>query len=51
MAADGCPAEAEPVPGALLKRVKSISLAGPPQRRINNTLFAIASLPVEVEPA
>ncbi|MDB5719682.1 MAG: cytochrome [Alphaproteobacteria bacterium] len=43
--------EAELVLAALLKRVKSIRLAGEPKRRLNNTLHAIASLPVEVEPA
>jgi cytochrome P450 len=43
--------EAELVFSALLKRVKSIRLAGKPERRLNNTLHAIASLPVEVEPA
>ena len=43
--------EAELVLGALLSRVRRIRLAGPPERRLNNTLHAIASLPVEVEPA
>ena len=43
--------EAELVLAALLKRAKSIRLAGEPKRRLNNTLHAIASLPVEVEPA
>jgi cytochrome P450 len=42
--------EAELVLEALLARVKSIRLAGAPMRRLNNTLHAIASLPVEVEP-
>jgi cytochrome P450 len=43
--------EAELVLTALLKRVKSIRLAGEPERRLNNTLHAIASLPIEVVPA
>jgi cytochrome P450 len=43
--------EGELVLNALLKRVKSIRLAGPPVRRLNNTLHAIAALPVEVVPA
>lgn len=43
--------EAELVLNALLKRVKSIRLAGPPVRRLNNTLHALASLPVEIVPA
>ena len=43
--------EAELVLEALLPRVRSISLAGSPIRRLNNTLHAIASLPIEIEPA
>lgn len=43
--------EAELVIEALLPRVKAIRLAGAPVRRLNNTLHAIASLPVEIEPA
>ncbi len=43
--------EAELVLEALLPRVRSIRLAGAPTRRLNNTLHAIASLPVEIEPA
>ena len=43
--------EAELVLNALLKRVESIRLAGPPVRRLNNTLHALASLPVEIVPA
>ena len=43
--------EAELVLEALIPRVKSIRLAGPPVRRLNNTLHALASLPVEIEPA
>lgn len=42
--------EGELVLNALLKRVCAIRLAGPPVRRLNNTLHAIASLPVEVVP-
>ncbi len=42
--------EAELVLEALLPLVKSIRLAGPPVRRLNNTLHALASLPVEVQP-
>ena len=34
---------------ALLSRVRSIRLAGEPVRRLNNTLHALASLPIEVE--
>lgn len=43
--------EGELVLEALLRRVRSIRLAGPPVRRLNNTLHAIAHLPVEVVPA
>lgn len=43
--------EAELVLEALLPRIKSLRLVGAPRRRLNNTLHAIASLPVEVEPA
>jgi len=43
--------EGELILTALMKRVKSIRLAGPPVRRLNNTLHAIASLPVEIVPA
>ena len=43
--------EAELVLNALISRVKSIRLAGEPERRLNNTLHAIARLPIEVEPA
>ncbi len=43
--------EGELVLNALLKRVSGIRLAGPPVRRLNNTLHAIASLPVEIVPA
>jgi cytochrome P450 len=43
--------EAELVLAALIPRVKSIRLTSPPERRINNTLHALARLPVEIEPA
>jgi cytochrome P450 len=43
--------EAELVLAALIPRVKSIRLTAPPERRINNTLHALARLPVEIEPA
>jgi cytochrome P450 len=43
--------EGELIATALAERVKTIRLAGPPVRRLNNTLHAIESLPVEVEPA
>ena len=42
--------EGELVLEALLPRVKAIRLAGAPERRLNNTLHAIARLPIEVEP-
>lgn len=43
--------EAEVVLDALIPRVKAIRAVGPPVRRLNNTLHALAGLPVEVEPA
>jgi cytochrome P450 len=43
--------EAELVLDALAPRVASIRLAGEPRRRLNNTLHAVASVPVEVVPA
>ena len=43
--------EAELVLDALLRRCAAIRLAGPAVRRLNNTLHAVAKLPVEVEPA
>ena len=42
--------EAEVMLEALLARVKTLRLAGEPVRRLNNTVHAIESLPVEVEP-
>jgi 4-methoxybenzoate monooxygenase (O-demethylating) len=41
--------EAEVLLEALVPRVKSIRLTGEPVRRINNTLHALASLPIEIE--
>ena len=43
--------EAEMVLNALIPRVKAIRLTDEPKRRLNNTLHAIAHLPVAVEPA
>jgi cytochrome P450 len=43
--------EAELVLHALMVRVRSIRLTGNPIRRLNNTIRAIESLPVEVDPA
>jgi 4-methoxybenzoate monooxygenase (O-demethylating) len=42
--------EAEVVLNSLLARVESIRLAGPVVRRLNNTLHAVQSLPLEVAP-
>lgn len=41
--------EAEAVLNALVRRVSAIRLAGPTVRRLNNTLHALASLPVELK--
>lgn len=43
--------EAEVVLNALIPRVAGFRLAGPPVRRLNNTLHALRSLPVELIPA
>jgi cytochrome P450 len=43
--------EGELVARALAERVGAIRFAGTPVRRLNNTLHAIESLPVEVDPA
>jgi cytochrome P450 len=43
--------EGELVLEALVERVTSIRPIAPPRRRLNNTLHAIESLPIEVEPA
>jgi cytochrome P450 len=42
--------EAEVVLNALLNKVKSIRPAGPVTRRLNNTLHALRSLPIETTP-
>ncbi len=42
--------EAEVVLNALLARVASFRLTGPVTRRLNNTLHALGSLPIEVTP-
>ena len=44
-------AEAEAVLNAMLPRIAAIRPAGEPVRRLNNTLHALASMPVEIEPA
>ncbi|WP_225883603.1 cytochrome P450 [Sphingomonas aliaeris] len=43
--------EAEVVLRALVRRVRRVTLAGTPERRLNNTLHAIHRLPVGIEPA
>jgi cytochrome P450 len=43
--------ESEVLLEALIPRIRSIRLTGTPVRRLNNTLHALASLPVEIEPA
>lgn len=43
--------EAEMVLEALIPRIAQIRLVGPPVRRLNNSLHALASLPVEIDPA
>jgi 4-methoxybenzoate monooxygenase (O-demethylating) len=43
--------EGECVLAALARKVASIEITGPPRRRYNNTLRALASLPVTVRPA
>jgi 4-methoxybenzoate monooxygenase (O-demethylating) len=43
--------ESEVLLEALIPRIRSIRLTGAPERRLNNTLHALASLPVEVDPA
>ena len=43
--------EGELIGTALAERVASIRLTGAPVRRLNNTLHAIDSVPVEIEPA
>ncbi|MBA3477992.1 MAG: cytochrome P450 [Lautropia sp.] len=43
--------EGELILAGIAKRVKSLSLAGKPTRRLNNTLRALASLPLKLETA
>lgn len=43
--------EAEVVLEALLDRITDIRLTGPIERRLNNTVHSLASLPVEIDPA
>lgn len=43
--------EAEMVLNALMPRVASLRLTAPPKRRLNNTLHALATLPVEIIPS
>ena len=43
--------EGELIAAEFARQAKSIDLAGEPVRRINNTLWAIAGLPVQVEAA
>ena len=42
--------EGECVLSALARKARSIEITGPPRRRYNNTLRALASLPVTVRP-
>jgi 4-methoxybenzoate monooxygenase (O-demethylating) len=34
---------------AMIPRIQTITLTGKPVRRINNTLHALASLPIQIE--
>lgn len=43
--------EGELIATALAERVSALHLVGQPVRRLNNTLHALASCPVEIEPA
>ena len=43
--------EAEAVLGALARRVETIELNGEPRRRLNNTLRAIARMPMKIRSA
>jgi 4-methoxybenzoate monooxygenase (O-demethylating) len=43
--------ESEVLLEALIPRIRAIRLTAAPVRRLNNTLHALASLPVEIEPA
>jgi hypothetical protein len=42
--------EGELIAAALARHVAAIRLAAPPARRLNNTLHAMASMPIEIEP-
>jgi hypothetical protein len=42
--------EGEIVLQALAERIERLELAGPPVRRLNNTLRGLASLPLSVTP-
>jgi cytochrome P450 len=43
--------EGEAVLGALARKVAAIEITGPPKRRYNNTLRALAHLPVRLTAA
>lgn len=43
--------EAEAVLDAMIPRIAEIKLVGQPVRRLNNTLYALSQLPVEIRPA
>jgi len=43
--------EGECVLSALARKAASVEITGPPRRRYNNTLRALASLPVTMRPA
>jgi cytochrome P450 len=43
--------EADVLLEAMISRIKTIRIVGRPVRRLNNTLHALASLPIEIEPA
>jgi cytochrome P450 len=43
--------EGELILSGIARRAKSLSPAGKPTRRLNNTLRALASLPLRLEPA
>lgn len=43
--------EADLLLEAMIPRIRSLALGGPPERRLNNSLHALARLPVEIVPA
>lgn len=45
------PLEGELIGTAIAERVSPIRLAGEPERRLNNTLHALASLPLQFQAA